>query len=251
MLKHEDWPGLEKISRAARLPGGGLDAADLDPVRQWRAVPRFRDGARRRRRDDRLRLSRHAGRRRQAFARGRARRGRTTCSTPICRCCATSSSRASASRCANTCCRSAAPSPPTRSARPRRRCRRKPRRRSIFCWSGWRGSTSGRRCRRRSCCRNSPPTACASPISTSLPEGADLGEPILLIHGFASSHRINWVNPRWVDTLTRSRPARDRVRQSRPRAKREALRSRRLSFGRRWRATPPICSIISASPAPT
>jgi pimeloyl-ACP methyl ester carboxylesterase len=28
------------------------------------------------------------------------------------------------------------------------------------------------------------------------------GEPILLIHGFASSHAINWVNPRWVDTLT-------------------------------------------------
>ncbi len=36
------------------------------------------------------------------------------------------------------------------------------------------------------------------------PEGADLGEPILLIHGFASSHRINWVNPRWVDTLTKA-----------------------------------------------
>jgi pimeloyl-ACP methyl ester carboxylesterase len=36
------------------------------------------------------------------------------------------------------------------------------------------------------------------------PEGADLGEPILLIHGFASNHRINWVNPRWVETLTRA-----------------------------------------------
>ena len=36
------------------------------------------------------------------------------------------------------------------------------------------------------------------------PEGADLGEPILLIHGFASSHRINWVNPRWVDTLSKA-----------------------------------------------
>jgi pimeloyl-ACP methyl ester carboxylesterase len=34
------------------------------------------------------------------------------------------------------------------------------------------------------------------------PQGRDLGEPILLIHGFASNHRINWVNPRWVDTLT-------------------------------------------------
>jgi pimeloyl-ACP methyl ester carboxylesterase len=34
------------------------------------------------------------------------------------------------------------------------------------------------------------------------PDGGDLGEPILLIHGFASNHRINWVNPRWVETLT-------------------------------------------------
>jgi pimeloyl-ACP methyl ester carboxylesterase len=36
------------------------------------------------------------------------------------------------------------------------------------------------------------------------PEGRDLGEPILLIHGFASNHRINWVNPRWVETLIKS-----------------------------------------------
>src|SRR5271154_2832983 len=34
------------------------------------------------------------------------------------------------------------------------------------------------------------------------PQGRALGEPILLIHGFASNHRINWVNPRWVETLT-------------------------------------------------
>jgi pimeloyl-ACP methyl ester carboxylesterase len=33
------------------------------------------------------------------------------------------------------------------------------------------------------------------------PQGCDLGEPILLIHGFASNHRVNWVNPRWVETL--------------------------------------------------
>jgi pimeloyl-ACP methyl ester carboxylesterase len=32
----------------------------------------------------------------------------------------------------------------------------------------------------------------------------DRGEPILLIHGFASNHRVNWVNPRWVDTLSRA-----------------------------------------------
>jgi pimeloyl-ACP methyl ester carboxylesterase len=36
------------------------------------------------------------------------------------------------------------------------------------------------------------------------PDGHDRGEPILLIHGFASNHRINWVNPRWVETLTRA-----------------------------------------------
>src|SRR5271163_5022502 len=33
------------------------------------------------------------------------------------------------------------------------------------------------------------------------PQGLDLGEPILLIHGFASNHRVNWVDPRWVETL--------------------------------------------------
>jgi pimeloyl-ACP methyl ester carboxylesterase len=36
------------------------------------------------------------------------------------------------------------------------------------------------------------------------PEGRDIDSPILLIHGFASNHRINWVGPRWVDTLTRA-----------------------------------------------
>lgn len=36
------------------------------------------------------------------------------------------------------------------------------------------------------------------------PEGPDLGEPILLIHGFASNHGVNWVFPQWVKTLTRA-----------------------------------------------
>lgn len=27
------------------------------------------------------------------------------------------------------------------------------------------------------------------------------GEPVLLIHGFASNHRVNWVSPGWVKTL--------------------------------------------------
>jgi pimeloyl-ACP methyl ester carboxylesterase len=35
-------------------------------------------------------------------------------------------------------------------------------------------------------------------------DGPDLGEPILLIHGFASTHRINWVQPSWTNTLTKA-----------------------------------------------
>lgn len=30
------------------------------------------------------------------------------------------------------------------------------------------------------------------------------GMPILLIHGFASNKRVNWVNPGWVDTLVKA-----------------------------------------------
>ena len=36
------------------------------------------------------------------------------------------------------------------------------------------------------------------------PDDLDLGEPILLIHGFASSHRINWIAPGWATTLTQA-----------------------------------------------
>jgi pimeloyl-ACP methyl ester carboxylesterase len=36
------------------------------------------------------------------------------------------------------------------------------------------------------------------------PQGGGLGEPILLIHGFASNHRVNWVGPRWVETLSKA-----------------------------------------------
>ena len=36
------------------------------------------------------------------------------------------------------------------------------------------------------------------------PEARDRGEPILLIHGFASNLRVNWVNPRWVETLAKA-----------------------------------------------
>jgi pimeloyl-ACP methyl ester carboxylesterase len=36
------------------------------------------------------------------------------------------------------------------------------------------------------------------------PQADDLGEPILLIHGFASNHRVNWVEPHWVETLAQA-----------------------------------------------
>ncbi len=34
------------------------------------------------------------------------------------------------------------------------------------------------------------------------PTGPDLHEPILLIHGFASNHAVNWVNTLWLKVLT-------------------------------------------------
>ncbi len=30
------------------------------------------------------------------------------------------------------------------------------------------------------------------------------GDPVLLVHGFASNHAVNWVNTMWVKTLTRA-----------------------------------------------
>lgn len=36
------------------------------------------------------------------------------------------------------------------------------------------------------------------------PAGADLAEPILLLHGFASSARVNWVDTGWVRLLAES-----------------------------------------------
>ncbi len=34
------------------------------------------------------------------------------------------------------------------------------------------------------------------------PTGPDKGEPIMLVHGFASNHAVNWVNTGWVKLLT-------------------------------------------------
>src|SRR5262245_120147 len=30
------------------------------------------------------------------------------------------------------------------------------------------------------------------------------GEPVVLVHGFASNKEVNWVNPGWLSTLTRA-----------------------------------------------
>ncbi|WP_430914095.1 alpha/beta fold hydrolase [Methylobacterium sp. sgz302541] len=37
-----------------------------------------------------------------------------------------------------------------------------------------------------------------------VPATAGAGDPILLIHGFASNHAVNWVNTLWVRTLTQA-----------------------------------------------
>jgi pimeloyl-ACP methyl ester carboxylesterase len=37
-----------------------------------------------------------------------------------------------------------------------------------------------------------------------VPPESGAGDPILLIHGFASNHAVNWVNTLWVTTLTRA-----------------------------------------------
>jgi pimeloyl-ACP methyl ester carboxylesterase len=36
------------------------------------------------------------------------------------------------------------------------------------------------------------------------PIGAPRGAPVLLIHGFASTHAVNWLFPQWIRTLTES-----------------------------------------------
>src|SRR5687767_7511875 len=30
------------------------------------------------------------------------------------------------------------------------------------------------------------------------------GEPVVLVHGFASTKEVNWLNPGWITTLTRA-----------------------------------------------
>ena len=78
------------------------------------------------------------------------------------------------------------------------------------------------------------------------------GEPIVLVHGFASNKEVNWVNPSWVSTLTRAGRRGDRARQPRPRRSRASSTIRRPIIGRRsWPKTCARCSIISRSSART
>jgi pimeloyl-ACP methyl ester carboxylesterase len=43
----------------------------------------------------------------------------------------------------------------------------------------------------------------AGPVELAYIDEGD-GEPVVLVHGFASSKEVNWVNPGWVATLTRA-----------------------------------------------
>ena len=62
VLKHEDWPGLEKDHGAAPRRGERRPAAPVDSVRQRRRIPAGGTRPRRGRRDDGLRLPRDDGR---------------------------------------------------------------------------------------------------------------------------------------------------------------------------------------------
>ena len=76
------------------------------------------------------------------------------------------------------------------------------------------------------------------------------GEPIVLVHGFASTKEVNWVHPGWVKTLTRAGRRVDRPRQSRP-WRVDKLYDPAAYTAPSWPTTCARCSIISASSAPT
>ncbi len=54
------------------------------------------------------------------------------------------------------------------------------------------------------------------------------GDPILLVHGFASTKNVNWVYPSWVSELKKNGRRVIALRQSRPRQFRQTLRQERL-----------------------
>ena len=42
------------------------------------------------------------------------------------------------------------------------------------------------------------------PVEIAYLDTEGSGEPIVLVHGFGSTKEVNWVNPGWVDTLTKA-----------------------------------------------
>ena len=71
------------------------------------------------------------------------------------------------------------------------------------------------------------------------------GEPIVLVHGFASNKEVNWVNPAGSATLTRAGRRVIALDNRGHGAVEQALRSGRLSHAADGRTTCARCSIIS------
>ena len=156
MLKHEDWPGLDKITAVAAFHGRRRDAPDrssaaMAAFSSRHEMERGADGA----------MTGYAfpdmlvdvvGCCRRETAQAHDLFDRT------CRSCAMSSSRGSVSRCANMCSSGAAPLRRMRSASRRASCPQNPRQRSSGC-------SDASRTESRSCpawCGASPSRPCAA-----------------------------------------------------------------------------------------
>ena len=74
-------------------------------------------------------------------------------------------------------------------------------------------------------------------------------EPVLMIHGFASTHMVNWVSPGWVKTLNDAGYRAIAFDNRGHGATRRATTPPTIR-PRRWRMTPRRCSTISASLGP-
>ena len=167
MLKHEDWPGLEKISTLrgfqkdgslkpmSILVGNGGLFLDFEMERgadgamTGYAFPELLI--------DVVKLSKG----RQARRRARSVR-RASAADPL-----RAAARRGSVRCANTCCRSAASFRPARSASPARPSRRRQRPKSSICCRGWRASTAAPICNRNPARRVSPMAEAVAPRPAS------------------------------------------------------------------------------------
>ena len=124
--RHAQARGLPRAGEAhpgAPQRGRRPASACQHPRRQWRALSAAGACARRRRRDDRLRLSGNACARSAGCSDRATPRAARTCSTVIFRCCGTRRSRGSGLRCARKSCVDAAPLRAASCALPARNCR--------------------------------------------------------------------------------------------------------------------------------